>query len=236
MLTDSHPSFSEGPVYPGNMPKRRNSTIEVLRIIAMIAIVAHHYGVHGGVMDGTNSAGTGVALSVVSGFGKWGVNLFVLVGAYFMVERPTRGRPLANIVSQVLPISWLILGLTAIFALDTLTPGAAKASIMPVIFSQYWFVTAYVMLVLIGPYLALLARSLSRKQLGRLIAVGVVLWSLLIMVDGVWLGASNLGWFALLFMIAAYIKLHPIPGSRKTWTIAAISSVATMLFGLLAFT
>lgn len=202
----------------------------------MVAIVAHHYAVHGGVMDGTNSAGTGVALSVISGFGKWGVNLFVLVGAYFMVERATRGRALANIFSQVLPISWLILGLTAIFAFDTLNPGVAKASIMPVIFSQYWFVTAYVMLVLIGPYLAFLARSLSRNQLQRLIVVGVALWSLLVMVDGVWLGASNLGWFALLFMIAAYIKLHPVPGSRKAWTIAAVASVAAIFFGLLAFT
>src|SRR5690554_4841112 len=137
MLTDSHPSFSEGPVYPGNMPKRRNSTIEVLRIIAMIAIVAHHYGVHGGVMDGTNSAGTGVALSVISGFGKWGVNLFVLVGAYFMVERTTRGRALASIYSQVLPISWLILAFTAIFAIDTLSAGDAKTATLPVIFSQY---------------------------------------------------------------------------------------------------
>ena len=236
MPTDSHRSFSGWPVYPGNMPKSRNSTIEVLRIVAMVAIVAHHYGVHGGVMEGTNSAGTGVALSVISGFGKWGVNLFVLAGAYFMVERATRGRALASIYSQVLPISWLILGLTAIFAIDTLTLGDAKAAIMPVIFSQYWFVTAYVMLVLIGPYLALLARTLTQKQLGRLIIVGVVLWSALSIVDGVWLGVSHLGWFALLFMIAAYIKLHPIPGSRKSWTIAAIASVAALLFGLLAFT
>lgn len=236
MTSGARQAISGGPVYPGNMPTRRNSTIEVLRIVAMVAIVAHHYAVHGGVMVGTNSAGTGVALSVISGFGKWGVNLFVLVGAYFMVERATRGRALANIFSQVLPISWIILGLTAVFAFDTLTPGAAKASIMPVIFSQYWFVTAYVMLVLIGPYLAMLARALTQKQLGRLIMVGVVLWSLLITVDGVWLSASNLGWFALLFMIAAYIRLHPIPGSRAVWSIAALASVAVIFFGLLAFT
>lgn len=202
----------------------------------MVAIVAHHYGVHGGVMEGTNSAGTGVALSVISGFGKWGVNLFVLVGAYFMVERTTRGRALASIYSQVLPISWLILAFTAIFAIDTLSAGDAKTATLPVIFSQYWFVTTYVLLILIGPYLALLAHALTQKQLGRLILVGVVLWSVLPMVDGVWLGVSNLGWFALLFMIAAYIRLHPIPGSRTLWTIAAITSVITLGIALLAFT
>ncbi|WP_297081682.1 acyltransferase [uncultured Demequina sp.] len=205
-------------------PAKRNSSIEALRIAAMVGIVAHHYAVHGGVMGVTFDQDAAVTLSVASAFGKWGVDLFVLVGAYFMVKRPSRGRSLASIYAQVLPISLLILATFLVVAPDTVSGTEIKKSVLPVIFGQYWFVTAYVMLVLIAPYLAMVATGLTRVQLGRLIAVGVALWSVLNLVDGVWLYVSDLAWFALLFMIASYMRLHPLPGSRGAWIAAAFGT------------
>lgn len=202
----------------------------------MVGIVAHHYATHGWVMPVTESGNTAVFLSVVSGYGKWGVDLFVLVGSYFMVHRPGRGRALAAIYSQVLPLSWLILAVTAVVALDTLSAGDAKTAVLPVIFGQYWFVTAYVLLVLISPYLGLVAEALSRVQLQRLILIGVVMWSVMTMVDGIRLEVSNLVWFALLFMIAAYLRLHPVPGSARRWLLVGLACGVALAGALALFT
>ena len=214
------------------MASQRNARIEILRIAAMIGIVAHHYAVHGGVMNVTFDRDAAIQLSVISGFGKWGVDLFVLVGAFFMVQRPSRGRALASIYAQVLPLSWLILAAVAVTGIATLSTGDVKDSLLPVIFGQYWFVTAYVMLVLIAPYLAMVAQGLERVQLLRLIVVGVTVWSILTLVDGVWLGVSNLGWFALLFMIAGYMRLHPLPGSPRAWTASAVGTGLALVLAL----
>ncbi|WP_084105002.1 acyltransferase [Demequina sp. NBRC 110056] len=218
------------------MAARRNSSIEALRIVAMLGIVAHHYAVHGGVMSVTFDKDAAVTLSVVSAFGKWGVDLFVLVGAYFMVRSPSRGKALASIYAQVLPISLLILAAFLVAAPETVGLHDIKRSVLPVIFGQYWFVTAYVILVLIAPYLAIVATAITRVQLGRLIAVGVVLWSLLTMIDGVWLNVSDLGWFVLLFFIAAYMRLHPLPGTRRAWIGATLVTGMLLTAGMAAAT
>lgn len=214
------------------MATTRNSTLEGLRIIAMIAIVGHHYAVHGGVMETTGDAGTEIFLTVFSGFGKWGVDLFVLVGAYFFTTRPARGKALASIYAQVLPVSWLILAAALLWPTMQVSRNDVREGLLPVIFGEYWFVTVYVMLMLVGPYLAMLARALTRVQLLRLITAGTILWSVLTLLDRVWLGYSNFGWFMLVFMVAAYVRLHAIPGSARAWAFVAAGTGALMVSAL----
>lgn len=60
----------------------RLSNIELLRIIAMIMIVFHHYATHGGaywnVYDGANEWISTVMIS----FGKIGVDIFMIICGY----------------------------------------------------------------------------------------------------------------------------------------------------------
>lgn len=68
----------------------RNSSIELLRIISMILIVFHHFAFHGGFKWQTNS----VTIShfwynFIYGGGKIGVNIFVLISGYFLIDRKT---------------------------------------------------------------------------------------------------------------------------------------------------
>lgn len=199
----------------------------------MLAIVAHHYAVHGGVLLHTESANTGVFLLVFGGFGKWGVDLFVLVGAFYMLGAARRGKALSTIYSQLIPISWG-LAVGAMIVTGAVLPWEdLRGSLFPVIFSQYWFVTAYVVLILMAPYLAIIVERLTELQLRRLILVGLVMWSGLSLIDGVGLGIANLGWFALLFLIAAYVRVNEIPGSARTWGIASLASGALLTLTLL---
>ena len=66
--------------------KDRNSSFELLRIISMLLIVAHHFVVHGN-FDLISSFSKNVFfLQSLSMFGKFGVNLFVLISGYFSCE------------------------------------------------------------------------------------------------------------------------------------------------------
>ena len=68
----------------------RKSNIELLRIIMMFSIVAHHYVINSGLMDAFD---TGIAskaslnyvfLSLWGMWGKTGINVFILISGYFM--------------------------------------------------------------------------------------------------------------------------------------------------------
>ncbi|WP_062076847.1 acyltransferase family protein [Demequina globuliformis] len=214
------------------MPRDRNAKIEALRIAAMLGIVAHHYAIHGGVIGGTESGNTAVFLAVFSSFGKWGVDVFVLVSAWFMVDRPARGKALSRVYSETLPVSWLIGTLMAVTGVVALSSRDVAKAVAPVVFSEYWFVTAFVLLVLISPYLTIVIDALTKQQLGRLLAGGLVLWSVLTLVPGIALGMSDLAWFAFLYLIAGYLKRHGLPWTPRVLAVTALVSVGVLVLGV----
>ena len=65
---------------------KRQSNFELLRIISMILIIAHHYAIHGGFELSKQAFSAQLFfLQVLSYGGKLGVNLFVLISGYFLV-------------------------------------------------------------------------------------------------------------------------------------------------------
>ncbi len=74
----------------------RQSNFELMRIVAIVLIIAHHVAVHadwgnGGVFFPENLTANAVILQSLLPFGKIGVNLFVFVSGYFLIrsERST---------------------------------------------------------------------------------------------------------------------------------------------------
>ena len=69
-----------------NQPKYvRQSNIELLRIIAMIMIVAHHFSVHGGFSFSTITVNS-LWIQFMQNGGKIGVDVFVLISGYFLIS------------------------------------------------------------------------------------------------------------------------------------------------------
>ncbi len=68
----------------------RQSNIELLRIIAMLIIIAHHFAVHSG-FEFSNDAVTVNRLWIqfIQIGGKTGVNVFVLISGYFLITSKT---------------------------------------------------------------------------------------------------------------------------------------------------
>lgn len=70
--------------------KRRTSNFELLRIILMILIVAHHYIVNSGVIQVINESNSFEIKNIIAlccgGYGKIAINIFVLITGYFMCK------------------------------------------------------------------------------------------------------------------------------------------------------
>ena len=65
----------------------RKSNIELLRIIGMLMIIAHHYVLNSGIIDAFEVGSTSmnyVFLTLWGMWGKTGINIFILISGYFM--------------------------------------------------------------------------------------------------------------------------------------------------------
>lgn len=215
--------------------------IEVYRILAMVAIVSYHYGVHGGVLGGADSGEAEQFLTGYSSMGKWGVDAFVLIGAYFMAQSAFRAqntfrwRGLRSILIQVWSTSWLILLVALIWLPGQLDTETTWSAIFPVATDFYWFVTIYVMLMILAPFINLLIKAMTRRQHLTLVGVLFVAWSLLSVIPDVTFGVNSLAWFVELYLIAAYVAHYPLRGSAKLWgASAAVFAVLVPASTLLA--
>lgn len=68
------------------MKKDRNSNIELLRILCMIAIIIHHSFVHSGISISIENTNT-LILSIIQILGKTANNIFILTTGYYMINK-----------------------------------------------------------------------------------------------------------------------------------------------------
>ena len=79
----------------------RKSNIELLRIIGMLMIIAHHYVLNSGIIDAFEVGSTSmnyVFLTLWGMWGKTGINIFILISGYFMCTSSLTTLQLEDIV------------------------------------------------------------------------------------------------------------------------------------------
>ena len=146
--------------------KNRNSNIELLRIISMIMIVFSHYSVHSKInIESMPISFNRFFLEIIS-VGNIGVIIFVLITGYYNIEKNKVFRidKIIILVLQVVFYSVVLYFLLVIFKqIDFNFINMVKA-ILPISFKQYWFITAYISLYIIMPFLNIFLKSISKKQ------------------------------------------------------------------------
>lgn len=163
------------------MKKQRQANIELLRIIAMLLIVFHHFIVHG-VLANTDTlngnigtvltpfkdVATNIIGEILASGGKLGVDLFIIITGYFMcksVITPTREfNTLNKLHNQIwfYTIGWFILDI--IFRWLPISKGLILKTALPVCYDAYWFVTDYFVLYLLSPFLNKMLSAFTDKD------------------------------------------------------------------------
>ena len=189
----------------------RNSAMELLRIVSMIMIVFHHFAVHGGFKFGTSFSITHFWYNLIVMGGKIGVNIFVLISGYYLIDNNKKLFDVTKIIKFIGQTWFYSVGIYAIGILtgivDFNIKGAIK-TLFPIIFSRYWFASTYFVLYLLHPFLNKLLRSIDKSLYQKLLLLLVVCWSIIPTFTSSSFQSNSLLWFVTLYTIAGYIKLY----------------------------
>ena len=197
----------------------RQSNIELLRIIAMIMIIAHHIAVHSGFGFPTDSISVNrLWVQFIQMGGKIGVNIFVLISGYFSVTaKSVRINKVFNLWLQLFTYSvgiFLVFILVSpqLFSIELLVKNA-----MPITFSQWWFASVYFVLYLLSPFINVLLNSFDKKMYQRFLVLLFLCWCIVPTLFSKYFQSNSLLWFVFLYALAGYIRLYIDINSIKSY-------------------
>ena len=205
----------------------RNSRIDILRALSMFMIIICHFIYHGirHVVKEDTFPDLGFSASLTGEINFFfcqllgyltniGPNLFVLITGYFLIK-PRKFR----YATQKALHLWLVTvfySLTSLLVVYLLTSGKNFAykdlidSLLPLWSRQYWFMSMYIPLLLLSPFLATGASALEKRDYQRLL---LVLFILNFVLNGIGYGAIFLGpiplpFYIFVFLIGGYFRLY----------------------------
>ena len=214
----------------------------MLRIVAMLLIVAHHFSVHGGMPLGSASypltANLFFAQMLATG-GKLGVNIFVLISGYFLATRTVKITSIVKLWATTCFYSVIIFAVFVSLGRIPFSEIGLIKQFFPITSNIYWFVSCYFVLMLFSPFLSFAVTRLGKNRVKILLVATGIIWSIiptLLYIIGYYktvLYFSNLLWFIFLFILASYIRLYVSENkasSSRLWGIICISVIALMIW------
>lgn len=191
---------------------QRQSGIELLRILAMLGIVLSHWGGHGSwQLDYDNTYLVNkVFLQLTQYMGEVGNCVFVLITGYFLATKSeVNKKGLIRVITDVKFYAFVIWLTVVICKFVPYSIVGCVQAIFSIIYTQYWFVIPYIIVVLLAPWINLILAQASKKALyyyfGILVAVEIFLP--LIKAPTV---SSNLGVFILFYSIGNILRTNPL--------------------------
>ena len=239
-----------------HMKKTRQANFELLRIVAMLMVIALHYLVKGGVAYPFVGKSTPVNYFawLLEAFCLVAVNCYVLISGYFLVESEWRPGRTVSLLCQVLfyslliPIAFMLVG---VIPFGSVSLYEWVEYVFPISTEHYWFATAYVLMYLFAPLLGVGIRQMDKRQMQVIIGLLLFFFCLVKSVVPIFLATDrfgyDFGWFLCLFVIAGYIRRFGIPWLEKkshaavlyvltaatTWGISMVCRVLVAQFGVL---
>ncbi len=208
--------------------KTRQLNIEFLRILSMLSIVYWHFE---SVVISTNAIDE-IIKSILYTISSFGLNAFVLITGYFMVSRTEI--KLNKFVQVLTQTVFYTVGITTVFFC------LGKASLYEIVVSlnpfapsrfNYWFVSHYLALMLIQPFLSRLALSLNKTQYTLFLIILVILstemfpfFPLGYLFSSPW----KVWWMICLFFTGGYLRLY-MPERFERRTVIRLLSITVIL-------
>lgn len=199
--------------------KQRNSSIELMKIIALFLVVLCHslplYRLGGSTeLDGflnlrqSTSILQELVLVIFSHLGQVGNALFIVPSVYFLLDNnEVKKNKIIQYIMDTFIVSIIYL---AIFSLiyGKLPITFIVSSLLPITFNFYWFITCYILLYAIHPWLNIVIKNLEKKQL---FVTNFWLFFLYCIVsfalDGKYYYSHLIG-FIVYYFFVAYVKLY----------------------------
>lgn len=209
----------------------RNSAVELLRVGAMLMIVLSHACVHSG-FEIDAAPVTFNSLFLRWGMlGNLGVDIFVLISGYYLCRKKWSSRSLIRLLLQIWFYSLVLFFICSYVFYIEYPRDSLLQALFPILFQEYWFCTAYVLLYLLSPFINRLLEALEAETLEKLLVLMFLLWGVVPILTQKDLYGGILAEFVFLYLLGSYIRLHPgrFPGTSSGSRKLAIGSL-TLLF------
>ena len=194
--------------------KERKSNIELLRIISMCLIIYHHFSLNLGIIEGYDISKT-MIFGILGGIGgKIGVVCYVLTTGYFSVEKDFNVKRVFKLWLQIFCYSVGFMLFFSITGIEKLNNVDTIKTFFPFAYNQYWFMTAYLYLMVLTPFINKLLNVLKQQDYKKMI---VVLTIFLVIIPTIFYTSGMIGstltpigviLFVYLYIIGGYIKLY----------------------------
>lgn len=204
------------------MKGTRHTALDAYRLLCMFLITTIHiFGYSRLLQDGLipSTHFNFYAVSLISAPQILAVNGFVMISAYFLVNK---GNSLARIVRfelQLLVYSLLIFAVAAPLVAGRTSISLAQGflfSLFPVLTQHYWYPVCYLILLAMVPLFNKIIAALGRTHHLRLIMLLGVICTVFFRLNPFFDAEPYVGhithsllWFFTLYFITAYIKLYP---------------------------
>ncbi|NLF26871.1 MAG: acyltransferase [Clostridiales bacterium] len=196
------------------MERQRDAGIDLLRILATLMVVGTHVLGRGGILGAAwgQNANAAVA-SVFKVLFMSAVNCFGIISGYFLCRSRFRLARVLKLWSEVLFYSLLFTAARLLIEPRAVSPGELLSAVFPLSFRRPWYVSAYLGLLFLTPFLNRLLRTMSRRQHLALALVSVLLFSVhaTLSLSNTY-GVGNKGhstlWLAVLYILGAYFRMH----------------------------
>lgn len=197
-------------------PKQeRNISLDMLRVIVMILIVLSHTLLYGKVFEHVKIFSINYYISyTVYAFIYVHVNCFVLLSGYFLSQKEFQCKRIFSLWRKILFWSLFLyiffVGVGVIpFSLKT-----ATEALFPFISKRYWFLTTYLLMYCLVPFLNAAISALSKKQyqigLAIIFVIYIVLQNIFFWKEFTSVNSQNPLFFVFLYLIAGYLRKYPI--------------------------
>ncbi len=208
----------------------RKSNFELARIVSAVFIILHHLAIHSNfTISNITPVFNQLYWYFIGMFGKVGVNIFVLISGYFLINSTFKVSKAFKIYLTVFLYSIAITFLLYILEQGDLT----ISSLFPISFRIWWFATSYFVLYLFTPVINLAINRMSQKCFKRVLIVLLIVFSVIptIIVGIINIIPSEMKmlyrtlWLIIVYGIGAYISKYGLK-------IEKISPISLMFLAL----
>ena len=213
----------------------RNTSIELLRIIAMLMVISLH-AINNALLfkDANLSMYNTVLLRFVDTLSQVANGTFLIISGYYMIDRKMNIKKIFCLWGKVLFYSILIYIICTFFLEMKTFP---YESFLPILTGQYWFISAYIVLYLLSPILNILANKLNQKQYKYLIVIMVILLGVIrIIFNRAGILSGTMLPVIMVYLLGGYIRKFIQPKKKQYYFVkyVLLAIIFTLVFTILS--
>ena len=217
----------------------RESGIELFRIISMLLIIAHHYMGNSGVLQiayqnplSVNS----LFLFLFGGWGKTGINCFLLITGYFMCTSHITTKKFIKLLGEVMFYRIVIYTIFLLTGYQAFSLKSFVVMILPLVEIGANFDGCFLVFYLCIPFLNILIKNMSERQHIYLLIILLFMYTVIGTLPKFSVTMNYVSWFSVLYFLAAYIRIYPkkIFDNKTFWGFALLISFIISALSIVA--